>query len=142
VSTAQQVIDEIGALVDEQLRQEASGYDWNLNQPRCRCGRVWHGLTRQHDRLGGACPGSDAEGPLVPRWNETQVKEAAAAIHAVIAVVARAFTEVAREVSRMYAAIIPSLGASTRCELAARRRMHSDQLRVQRRAARRARRRQ
>lgn len=59
MSTAQRVIDDIDALVDEQLRQEASGYDHNLNQPRCRCGSPeWHGLPN------GRCPGSDAEGPI------------------------------------------------------------------------------
>ena len=58
MSTAQRVIDDIDALVDEQLRQEASGYDYNLNQPRCRCGKGWHGLPA------GGCPGSDDEGPL------------------------------------------------------------------------------
>ena len=38
------IIDEIDALVDWQLDQEASGYDHNVNQARCRCGRDWHGL--------------------------------------------------------------------------------------------------
>ncbi len=66
MSTAQRVIDDIDALVDEQLRQEASGYDWNLNQPRCRCGKEWHGLPSR------GCPGSDDEGPLSVRPEESQ----------------------------------------------------------------------
>jgi len=63
VSDAQRVIDEIDALVEEQLRQERSGYDHNLNQPHCRCGSPeWHGLPN------GRCPGSDAEGPIGDAW--------------------------------------------------------------------------
>lgn len=59
MSDAQRVIDDIDALVEEQLRQERSGYDHNLNQPHCRCGSPeWHGLPN------GKCPGSDAEGPI------------------------------------------------------------------------------
>lgn len=39
------ILDEIDALVDAQLQQEASGYDHNVNQPMCpRCGRHFHGL--------------------------------------------------------------------------------------------------
>jgi hypothetical protein len=39
------IVDDIDALVDQQLRQEASGYDHNINQPMCpRCGRHFHGL--------------------------------------------------------------------------------------------------
>lgn len=41
------IIDEIDALVDEQLSgySERSGYDYNVNQDRCgHCHREWHGL--------------------------------------------------------------------------------------------------
>lgn len=39
------IIDDIDALVDAQLEQEASGYDHNINQARCpHCGDDWHGL--------------------------------------------------------------------------------------------------
>lgn len=41
------IIDEIGALVDEQLSgyRDRSGYEYNVNQDRCHhCGREWHGL--------------------------------------------------------------------------------------------------
>ena len=39
------IIDDIDALVDSQLRQEPSGYDHNVNQDTCwHCGRHWHGL--------------------------------------------------------------------------------------------------
>lgn len=41
------IIDEIDALVDEQLSayDSRSGYDHNVNQERCwHCGREWHGL--------------------------------------------------------------------------------------------------
>ncbi|QEM41490.1 hypothetical protein SEA_FORZA_21 [Gordonia phage Forza] len=41
------VLDAINELVDEQLQQEASGYDHNLNQPKCpNCHDAWHGLPR------------------------------------------------------------------------------------------------
>ncbi|WP_100482419.1 hypothetical protein [Mycobacteroides abscessus] len=47
------VVDAIAALVDEQLQQEASGYDHNINQDSCpKCGGPWHGLVR------GSCPGA------------------------------------------------------------------------------------
>jgi len=40
------IIDRIDALVDNQLQQERSGYDHNLNQQRCpHCGRDFHGLA-------------------------------------------------------------------------------------------------
>jgi hypothetical protein len=40
------VLDAIDALVDEQLQQESSGYDHNINQDRCaHCGEGWHGLA-------------------------------------------------------------------------------------------------
>lgn len=54
----QPVLDAIDALVNEQLTQEASGYDNNLNQPTCRCGLDWHGLPNRR------CPGSAAHGPV------------------------------------------------------------------------------
>ena len=40
------IVDLIDALVDEQLANydNRSGYDHNVNQERCRCGRDWHGL--------------------------------------------------------------------------------------------------
>lgn len=41
------IIDEIDALVDEQLSgfHDRSGYDYNVNQQNCwHCGREWHGL--------------------------------------------------------------------------------------------------
>lgn len=48
------IIDAIDALVDEQLEQERSGYDHNINQAQCpHCGREWHGLpiTRDIERM-------------------------------------------------------------------------------------------
>lgn len=39
------IVDRIDELVDEQLQQERSGYDHNINQDKCwHCGRPWHGL--------------------------------------------------------------------------------------------------
>ena len=39
------IVDDIDALVDEQLQQEPSGYDHNINQSQCwHCGRDFHGL--------------------------------------------------------------------------------------------------
>ncbi|WP_155288353.1 hypothetical protein [Rhodococcoides fascians] len=40
------IVDRIDALVDEQLANydNRSGYDHDVNQERCRCGRDWHGL--------------------------------------------------------------------------------------------------
>lgn len=41
------IVDEIDALVDEQLSgyHDRSGYDYNVNQQTCwHCGREWHGL--------------------------------------------------------------------------------------------------
>lgn len=38
--------EEIQALVDDQLTQEPSGYDHNINQPKCHyCGGDFHGLA-------------------------------------------------------------------------------------------------
>lgn len=47
------IVDDIDALVDWQLEQESSGYDHNINQERCRCGRDWHGLpiTKRIDSM-------------------------------------------------------------------------------------------
>jgi len=61
VSDAQRVIDEIDALVEEQLRggEPETGYDFDdPDFPECRCGLDWHGLPAY------GCPGSDTEGPL------------------------------------------------------------------------------
>lgn len=39
------IVDRIDELVDDQLQQEASGWDHNINQDKCwHCGRAWHGL--------------------------------------------------------------------------------------------------
>ncbi|MDQ8120550.1 hypothetical protein [Mycobacteroides abscessus] len=47
------VVDAIAALVDEQLEQESSGYDHNINQDTCpQCGDGWHGLATSR------CPGA------------------------------------------------------------------------------------
>ncbi|ANA85308.1 hypothetical protein SEA_PHLOP_2 [Gordonia phage Phlop] len=57
------VLDAIDALVDEQLAQEASGYDYNINQPWCPhpgCPAEWHGLPTLR------CPGSAVAGPMKP----------------------------------------------------------------------------
>ncbi|QMU22054.1 hypothetical protein [Gordonia rubripertincta] len=58
------VLDAIDALVDEQLQQEASGWDHDINQPDCPrvdCPAEWHGLPH------GRCPGSAVQGPMKPR---------------------------------------------------------------------------
>lgn len=55
MSDAQRVIDDIDALVDEQM----AGGEAETGYSRCRCGGMWHGLRK------GGCPGSDSEGPLV-----------------------------------------------------------------------------
>ncbi|MER5836675.1 hypothetical protein ACIQYW_18970 [Rhodococcus erythropolis] len=82
------IIDEIDALVDEQLSayDSRSGYDHNVNQERCwHCGREWHGLKiterMQTMRSFGEvdagyryaddnseilCPGSNFIGPTQP----------------------------------------------------------------------------
>lgn len=71
------VVDAIAALVDEQLQQEASGYDHNINQDSCpKCGGPWHGLVR------GSCPGatgirgSHPEPPLAPRLAQLTIPAA------------------------------------------------------------------
>ncbi len=75
----QSVIDAIDELVDEQLTQESSGYDHNINQPLCRCGRYWHGLPSN------GCPGSDAQGPIA--YSKALVKLDPAAGHAELAAI-------------------------------------------------------
>lgn len=72
----QDVIDEIDALVNDQLRHEASGYDHNINQERCHlCGRPWHGLTGVggtdeygHARGAAGCPGAFATDDETRDW--------------------------------------------------------------------------
>ncbi|WP_032402469.1 hypothetical protein [Rhodococcoides fascians] len=57
------IIDQIDALVDEQLANydNRSGYDHDVNQERCgHCCRDWHGLAAEN------CPGSAFIGPLPP----------------------------------------------------------------------------
>lgn len=95
------IIDEIDALVDAQLEQEASGYDHNINQDRCpHCGDDWHGLavTERVRRMRSAycgcercereladyrsadddtplwCPGSNFIGPWANKWQLTEIR--------------------------------------------------------------------
>ncbi len=161
MSTAQQVIDDIDALVDEQMAggEAKTGYDYDdPDYPRCRCGCKWHGLIR------GGCPGSDSEGPLMAtglrfgtwagepalpsrRLGHFDPADSIAAAEGLEQIVA-AFRVVSAEVSRVWESMRrtllglphPQAQSQSRCTLAARRRMHSDQLRVQRRAVRRERR--
>jgi len=133
VSTAQRVIDDIDALVDEQL----AGGEVETGYSRCRCGGMWHGL-----RMGG-CPGSDSEGPLVATGlTFGSCQDLRQDMEPIVS----AFRGIAEEVSRVWESIrrtllgIPDPQPQSRCTLAARRRMHSDQLRVQHRAVRRERR--
>lgn len=78
------IVDDIAALVDEQLQQERSGYDHNVNQEFCpHCGRHWHGLpltaevammyaagiydpaySVESDDSPVVCPGSTFIGPM------------------------------------------------------------------------------
>ncbi len=86
VSTAQRVIDEIDALIDEQIRagEPRNGYDFDdPDFPECRCGLNWHGLPTL------VCPGSDTEGPLRP----TVVVEAFTAIAQADGQMAQQFAE-------------------------------------------------
>jgi len=135
VTAAQRVIDDIDALVDEQL----AGGEAETGYSRCRCGGMWHGLRK------GGCPGSDSEGPLVATglafgsWQDFRQD---------MEPLVSAFRGIAEEVSRVWESMRrtllgipdPQAQSQSRCTLAARRRMHSDQLRVQRRAVRRERR--
>lgn len=62
------VIDAIDALVDEQLAQEASGYDHNLNQPKCElCRGEWHGIPSTM-----RCPGAHATPEQVAAFKAMQ----------------------------------------------------------------------
>ncbi len=71
------------------------------------------------------------------------LREAAELITAAFRVVYADVSRVWESIRRTFLGLPhPQAQAQSRCALAARRRMHSDQLRVQRRAARRARRRQ
>jgi len=160
VTAAQRVIDDIDALVDEQLAagEAPGGYDYDDPEfPRCRCGCMWHGLSRS------GCPGSDVEGPAMAtglrfgnwasemvlpprRLSHVDPEDLREAAEQIIA----AFRVVAADVSRAWESMRRTLlglphphphpQSQSRCTLAARRRMHSDQLRVQRRAVRRERR--
>lgn len=139
MSTAQRVIDDIDALVDEQMAggEAVTGYS------RCRCGGMWHGLRRS------GCPGSDVEGPAMatglrfetwtsePEHLREGVEQITAAFRVVSAEVNRAWESIRRTLLGLPH---PQAQSQSRCALAARRRMHSDQLRVQRRAVRRERR--
>jgi len=138
--------DEIGALVDEQMAggEAKTGYDYDdPDYPRCRCGCKWHGLIR------GGCPGSDSEGPLMAtrRLGHFDPADSIAVADGLEQIVA-AFRVVSVEVNRVWESmrrtllglLHPHPQSQSRCALAARRRMHSDQLRVQRRAVRRERR--
>lgn len=174
MSTAQQVIDDIDALVDEQLSagETPGGYDYNDPEfPRCRCGCMWHGLRR------GICPGSYTEGPLMAtglsfgnwasepplpprrlghfdptdsiaaaqRWLESNFSPLGGIAPRGVRVGGRGFGR--PNLERIFlsgrSGLVYEMFAErpSRCALAARRRMHSDQLRVQRRAVRRERRR-
>jgi len=159
VTAAQRVIDDIDALVDEQIAagEAPGGYDYNDPEfPRCRCGCMWHGLRK------GGCPGSDTEGPLMVtglrfgNWASEMVLPPRRVSHVdpedlreAAELITAAFRVVSTEVNRAWESIRrtflglphPQAQAQSRCALAARRRMHSDQLRVQRRAVRRERRR-
>lgn len=152
MSTAQRVIDDIDALVDEQL----AGGEVETGYSRCRCGGMWHGLRK------GGCPGSDSEGPLVAtglnrfgtwvgepvlpprRVSNVDPEE----IREAVELIGARFRSVAADVSLVWESMRrtllglphPQAQPQSRCTLAARRRMHSDQLRVQRRAVRRERR--
>jgi hypothetical protein len=72
------VLDLIDQLVNEQLEQESSGYDHNINQDRCAlCGGDWHG-TAAPDEAGPAtgldrqripdCPGALATDEQRGQW--------------------------------------------------------------------------
>jgi len=173
MSDAQRVIDDIDALVDEQIAagEAPGGYDYNDPEfPRCRCGCMWHGLRK------GGCPGSGVEGPLMAtglrfgNWASEMVIRPRRlghfdpAVHLAAAqqwlvsnwgplggIAPRGVHVGGRVFGRPNLERIFISGRSglvyemfaerpTRCTLAARRRMHSDQLRVQRRAVRRERR--
>jgi hypothetical protein len=135
MSDAQRVIDDIDALVDEQM----AGGEAETGYSRCRCGGMWHGLRK------GGCPGSDSEGPLV---GTGLTFGSCQDLRQDMEPFVSAFRGIAEEVSRVWESMRrtllglphPQAQAQSRCALAARRRMHSDQLRVRRRAVRRERR--
>ncbi|UJC77958.1 hypothetical protein D4768_09785 [Rhodococcus erythropolis] len=92
------IIDEIDALVDEQLSgySERSGYDYNVNQDRCgHCHREWHGLkiTERMESMAALvaydedyryadddsdvlCPGSSFIGPWATKWQIERMRTA------------------------------------------------------------------
>jgi hypothetical protein len=94
--TDRDIVDDIDRLVDEQIRQEASGYDHNINQAKCPqpyCDADWHGLPvkqrmrRMRDRghvdptyvyadddSPIICPGSLFEGEFTPPERPDQAK--------------------------------------------------------------------
>lgn len=89
MNTAQQVIDDITALVDEQMAggEPEVGYDYgDPTFPHCsRCGRSWHGLPAD------GCPGSDDEGPLWVRPVESLESQFLATRQAIMTRVIQAF---------------------------------------------------
>lgn len=92
------IIDEIDALVDEQLSgyHNRSGYDYNVNQDRCgHCHREWHGLkiTRRIESMAAhvaydedyryaddasevLCPGSSFIGPWATKLQIQAIRTA------------------------------------------------------------------
>lgn len=80
------IVDDIDALVDAQLAQEPTGYDYSIGQARCpHCQRHWHGMPlTEHiadmyaegeyqldynyaaDTSPIVCPGSEFIGPMPP----------------------------------------------------------------------------
>jgi hypothetical protein len=79
------VIDVIDQLVNEQLRQESSGYDHNINQDRCTlCGGDWHGtavpgdarsVARLDRQRAPGCPGAFASDEQRGQWKARQLCE-------------------------------------------------------------------
>ncbi|MCD2109328.1 hypothetical protein O4214_30150 [Rhodococcus erythropolis] len=96
------IIDEIDALVDEQLSgySDRSGYDHNVNQDRCgHCHREWHGLkiTERMESMAMQvaydedyryadddsdvlCPGSSFIGPWATKWQIERMRAGTAQI--------------------------------------------------------------
>ena len=63
------VVSAIDELVDQQLRQEASGYDHNINQASCSmCGDPWHGLPKYLVNSSRTCPGEWASAEARAEW--------------------------------------------------------------------------
>jgi hypothetical protein len=73
-----QVVDFIDLLVEQQLQQESSGYDHNINQPGpCEyCGMVWHGLKSEVT----GCPGAFATQEELQVWMDSTTKALAEAM--------------------------------------------------------------